>query len=588
MMSPIPTAFRKPQGGISPLQELASDSMRGEPEPADDFTAPIPLADPATAELPPIPAIATTSSATTLNFSVQREKAELSPAGDVAAEPLSGMTDSPTAQCTRDGGGTPELVIGPGTLLRERYRIDRQIGAGGFSLIYRAIDLHRETAGSTIHFVAIKLLKPEFRSLPEASNRLKREFYRLEMLCHPHIGRALDLDHDGNVWFLALELLEGLSLSSMFSRQTPLDRQVALRIIQACGEALDFAHAHGILHCDFKPGNILVTQTEEIKVIDFGAGFDQFLPLTATLPSSARSHRHATAAYASPEALAGKDPDVRDDVFSFATVVYELLAGKRPYAPRDAFDKSTVPTRPAGLTHRQWKILLEALCLTEANRLTSIRTLTNALKPRALQARRWVFMTALACAAGAFLLLQIEPRFNRDPVMTASTPTIAAGGAATSTLVQLVFGATKLLPAAAPRQQAASEANLPAANPPRSTRASVPSPEVTLVSLDRSELIITRPTAMAAMILQRNGGPARRAQIRWRTIPGTAVPGIDYMSVADGVVNFADNQNISSLYVPLLTREDLTEDRTFQIEITSSSRQVEVGPVVRVTVTIRG
>jgi len=488
---------------------------------------------------------------------------------------------------------TAETIVGIGSVLRNRYQLDRQIGTGGFSLIFAATDLHRLSAGSPAPFVAIKMLKPELRSTPEAISRLKREFARLEALSHPNIGHAYDLDHDGEVWFLVLELLDGQPVSTLLSRQPqrPIARTDALQIIVASGEALDFAHQHGVLHCDFKPGNILINQSDEVRVIDFGAGFDQYSRPVSASADARDDRRQATPAYASPEALAGELPDVRDDIYSFAAVAYELLTGTRYLAavsPASGGIPQRQPDRPQGLGLNQWRLLSQALSPTRAGRPASLRILVDAFKARNLLTREWLVVCGCALIVGLSLLRPGAPDIADPALLPAVKPiSIQQMHGPLPLVLPLSSRSTLYPPAATADSEALARTAEPSRPVPAPTRTSAAA-EMTLISLDQPNLRISRPTAMAAMIVQRIKGPQRRARVLWRTVPGTALPGVDYVPVAQGVVQFADNQNLSSLYVPLLDQGDVTIERTFFIEITSGTPQVDVGPVTRVAVTIGG
>ncbi|MEQ1579687.1 MAG: protein kinase [Steroidobacteraceae bacterium] len=485
-------------------------------------------------------------------------------------------------------------VVEIGTVLRERYQLTELIGAGGFSLIFGATDLHRQHDESSSSRVAIKVLKPELRASADAVGRMKREFARLQLLTHPAISRARDLDHDGDVWFLVLDRLDGEPLSTLLSRnlKRPMAREQALRIIRDSGAALDFAHQHQILHCDFKPGNILVAGEDEIRVIDFGAGFDQS-SLSATEENSCADSRQATPAYASPERLAGASPDIRDDVFSFAAVAYELLSGKRLRGDDPASadrGSQAAPPRPPGLTELQWKRLTQAMFPLRDGRLASVRPLLDAFMPPATRGRQWPPVTLAASLAGALVLASITlyGTLSTRPGTTTQMSAGASNGSESPPQSNGLEPASTAPPAISSAAELLRTLPVDAARTLPATRPPTPEPGLSLVTLDQADLRVTRPTAMAAMIVQRTAGPERRVRVLWNTVPGTALPGIDYSPVEAGVVHLADNQDTSSLYVPLLKRDNVAIDRTFYIEITSDDPGVNVGPVGRVAVTIIG
>lgn len=610
---------QNPRGGADPARSAASDM-----EAADEDTLDLPVteapASTATVDLPRArqnaEQLATTLSPLKAVGDAPGPAAQLpDPARDVerppvepgapAGQPESAHAPVPTSNAVIEPAALPEAEglpaptpapakeTGVGSVLRERYQLNRRLGTGGFSLIFAALDLHRKNVGSPAPTVVIKLLKPEFRSVPGSVERLKREFARLETLSHPNIGHALDLDHDGDMWFLVLEFFEGQPLSTLLERQPQrrLPRPEALKILVTSGEALDFAHRHGVLHCDFKPGNILVSPLHEVRVIDFGSGFEQ-VPGETTAASQPRDTRQATPAYASPEARAGAPPDVRDDVFSFAAVAYELLKGERPYGGKSTShdpERMPLPARPEGLDSNQWQVLSQALSPFRANRPASLRPLLDAFKPRGKFDRAWLPAAVIGGLAG-LLLIRYAIIGTEAPL-----PTDAGGRALPSAENSFLAGGESEEESLANSPVAVDGSDTAGSPGETGEVASVPaspnpavSPPLTWVSLDQQELKISRPTAMAAMIVERNAGPARRVRIMWRTIPGTARPGVDYVPVNDGVVQLADNQNVSSLYVQLLNPDDVTGERTFYIEISSGTPQVRVGPVARVAVTVGG
>jgi serine/threonine protein kinase len=187
-----------------------------------------------------------------------------------------------------------------GTVLRTRYVLEEVVGRGGSSLVFRATDLHRALPFETnSHFVAVKLLQAEFRDDPQALLRLRREFRQTQRLSHPRVVRVFDLDCDGDIWFMTMELLTGQTAKTWM--QTARDAQEALKVIYGCCEALEHAHSMGIVHGDLKPTNVVVAEDGSVTLIDFGsaANPDGVLGLP---PGPAAAN---TALYASPQALAG-------------------------------------------------------------------------------------------------------------------------------------------------------------------------------------------------------------------------------------------------------------------------------------------
>lgn len=488
----------------------------------------------------------------------------------------------PDEEATGAKDAPADPPVGPGTILRHRYQLDSQIGSGGSALVFRATDLHRLNAGSPDPYVAVKVLRPELRAVPGSEARLKGEFVRIEALAHPNITRALDLDRDGNVWFLVLELLEGTSLATRLNRQgsIPLPRREALGIIKACGNALAFAHELGHLHLDFKPGNVFLTQGGEVRILDLGAGQDEY---TTASRHADPVPRQATPAYASPEMLAGDTPDVRDDIFSFALLIYELLTGKRP----DPLQPGGQIARPDSITRLQWTRLQQALSKRRADRPTSALELGTVFQEPSAT-RRYLPLIGAACVVmTGFLYFALN---GPDPEPQSARSITAPGPMALPNYG--VFGPEEVflfdeVPAVVPNDELQQDEQVPdASRAPPVVRPAPPQP--VLIVPDQTAIIVNRSTSAAAIILQRESGPVRRARIEWKTEPGSALPGVDFETVDDGALVFADNQRASTIYVKLLPGSGQAGDRTFYVDLSSATRGVEIGGgTSRIPVTIR-
>ena len=200
------------------------------------------------------------------------------------------------------------------------YTILSLLGAGGMGEVYRARDakLGRD--------VAIKVVGRDFVSDPERLARLEREARVLATLNHPHIGAIYGLEEAGGDRALVLELVEGVTLAERLARG-PLPLQEALAVARQIADALDAAHEKGIVHRDLKPGNIKITPDGTAKVLDFGVA-----KVFAREGIAIEEHREdvmaGTAAYMSPEHVAGKAVDKRTDIWAFGCVVYEMLTAR--------------------------------------------------------------------------------------------------------------------------------------------------------------------------------------------------------------------------------------------------------------------
>jgi eukaryotic-like serine/threonine-protein kinase len=206
------------------------------------------------------------------------------------------------------------MILAPGTKLGP-YEILARIGAGGMGEVWKA----RDTRLGRI--VAIKKVKEPH------SDRFKQEARSIAALNHTNICQLFDIGPD----YLVLEYIEGKPLSS------PLPEKKAIRLAIQIAAALEAAHKKGIIHCDLKPANIMITEEGSVKLLDFGLAklYEQSASeSTAEFPTTQAGAVLGTVAYMSPEQAQGQPADARSDVFSFGLVLYEMLSGRKAF-PRE-------------------------------------------------------------------------------------------------------------------------------------------------------------------------------------------------------------------------------------------------------------
>ena len=226
-----------------------------------------------------------------------------------------------------------------GRRLGGRYRVGALLGAGGMGEVWAARDLLLDRP------VAVKVLGAALAGDGRAAERLRREARAAARLDHPNIARMLDLgEHDGRP-YLVMELLEGESLAARIDRAGPIPPAEAARVVAAVADALQAAHSAGVVHRDVKPGNVFLTSGGEVKVLDFG------IASAAGEADLTTGDLLGTAAYLAPERALGRPATPAADLYSLGVVLYELLAGRRPFQGGSDIELAMahVTARPAPL-----------------------------------------------------------------------------------------------------------------------------------------------------------------------------------------------------------------------------------------------
>ena len=205
-----------------------------------------------------------------------------------------------------------------GRLLDNRYEILEVIGTGGMAVVYKALD-HRLN-----RLVAVKILKDEFSRNQEFRRRFHAESQAVAMLSHPNIVSVYDVSRSGDVDYIVMELIEGITLKQYLEKKGCLNWRETLHFAMQIAKALEHAHSRGIVHRDIKPHNIMILKDGSIKVADFGIA--RIASAQSTLTREALGSVH----YISPEQAKGAWVDDRSDLYSLGVVMYEMLTGRTP------------------------------------------------------------------------------------------------------------------------------------------------------------------------------------------------------------------------------------------------------------------
>lgn len=380
----------------------------------------------------------------------RREPTEYNPAQKAKPKPQAPGSKSPSSEKESSiisvpplrgknipqGGGDKTLIdVNPNDTLKNRFVLERVLGAGGMGVVYKAKDLLKVEAHDRDPWVAIKVLGEEFKSHPEAFIALQRESRKTQRIAHPNIVNVYDFDKDRDTVFMTMEFLEGTPLDKMIKkyRTHGLPMEDVWQILGGLCAALSYAHEQNIIHSDLKPGNIFVTHQGVTKVFDFGIARAVAKAEQGDNAEEDRTIFDAgnlgalTPAYASLEMLEGDTPDVRDDIYALGCIAYELFTGEHPFKRKNAQEalrKNLKAERIEGITKHQWRVIESALAFERENRIATVKEFWAELnKKKNTPVGLWFASSAavIFLGAGAYLYQQnqnipppqpVQPEFS--------------------------------------------------------------------------------------------------------------------------------------------------------------------------------
>ncbi len=308
-----------------------------------------------------------------------------------------------------------------GKIIKDRFVLTEHLGEGGMGSVYKARDIIQEQAHEKNPWVAIKLLDMVQLNNQDALMWLQRETSKARSLAHPNVIRVYDIDRDNDQVYMTMEYLEGISLESWIEKHSPASVEACEPIWRAVAEAVDFSHKKGIVHCDLKPSNVLITKDNEIKVIDFGIArghADGRQDATVFNPGDWGAF---TPGYASCDLIAGLSPEPKDDIYSMAVMMYKMLTGRKPFGNNDAMKAKALGLQPPpikGIHPALWEQIRKGLSFDRKSRPESMASLLPDYKRKKFPTQSLVVIAS----AGIFAVLAYYAFVPQQPDNTPTTP----------------------------------------------------------------------------------------------------------------------------------------------------------------------
>jgi serine/threonine protein kinase len=521
------------------------------------------------------------------------------------------------------GSNAPSELFDVGRVIGGRYVLESVLGRGGMGTVFKALDRRRLDLPETNRRVALKV---QDQSTSRRAD-LRREFYCAQALAHPHIVQVYEMHQDEDAAFYTMELLEGQLLSSVLERTYPhaLERPYAWAIIRDVGAALTHAHSRHVVHGDLKPQNIMITDTGEVRILDFGASGTATRQWATADTLQRDRFPPVTLAYACCELLDGQQTDPRDDLYALACLSYELLAGEHPFQRRrstEARELGMRPARPKGLSGRQWGALQLGLSWRRENRSLSVRDwlamLALAPAPGHLPplhaahpfgTRSWTgdalrpaaLIMALIAALGLWAALSHGPPKSKGADKTAMpTAQLRPASAATTPGSQSTEPDVAKSPPPTPMQisaqpalppaQVASAASHEQLTPASAARDTAP-PALHLaaasqISLTADTYRVRSDENFVEINVRRSIESRDNSGFVWWTEAASARPGSDFVPQPRTTQLFLKGRHSAKLFVRILPNQLRTRTQMFYVHIGASVAGYALGPTTRAAILI--
>ncbi len=281
-----------------------------------------------------------------------------------------------------------DVELHPGMVVKQRFELTEELGHGGMGVVYKALDLRKAEANDPDPYIAIKFLGRQMAGFDKAFIALQREAKHGQSLNHPNIVKVFDFDRDHNFVFMTMELMAGESLDDRLHNhfKPPLGEEEKLAVVEGMLSGLAHAHAHGITHSDIKPSNIFLTESGEVKILDFGIA----RRVERDTAFDADELGAVTPEYAPPQVMLGERPTPCDDIYAIGCVLHVLYTGRHPYgrlSGLEAQSQGRALERDRGVPDKIWKLLNGSLPFESERRYPDAAHMLRDLRRRSARQR---------------------------------------------------------------------------------------------------------------------------------------------------------------------------------------------------------